>query len=177
MRRRDYYDINFILCFPLQVQRRGIIRNNGSLLPRLVFCRNNPPLLDDCNKRNRRPENNVSTKYQVVLSPLIVFADSTPIFWRSFSKRVFVPCHFHGERENFSRNSIFLFSVIVPLYLARSMLVFRIDSGCRIWRVSRDWERERAEIGLSRLRETTYPSSTRVQTASSKLFVWFLLSW
>lgn len=27
----DYYDINFILCFPLQVQRRGIIRNNGPL--------------------------------------------------------------------------------------------------------------------------------------------------
>lgn len=31
------------------------------------------------------------------------------------------------------------------------------------------------EIGLSRL--TAYPSSTRVQTASSKLLVWFLLSW
>lgn len=48
-----------------------------------------------------------------------------------------------SRRENFSWNSIFLFSIIVLLYLARSMLVFRIDSGCRIWCAlrKRTWNR------------------------------------
>lgn len=140
IRWRDYYDINFILCFLLQVQRHGIIRNNGSLRLASSPAENNPPLLDDCNKRNRRPENNVSTKYHRSSFPppscciRRFYARSFDDHFRSvFSFRATAT-----ERENFSWNSIFLFSVIVPLYLARSMLVFRIDSECRIWRASRE---------------------------------------
>ncbi|KAL0122176.1 hypothetical protein PUN28_007134 [Cardiocondyla obscurior] len=52
-------DLNARVSPPLSVtsvQRRGIIRNNRS--PRLASspAENNPPLLDGCNKRNRRPE-------------------------------------------------------------------------------------------------------------------------
>lgn len=125
MRQRDYYDINFVLCFLLAEPKT---RNNSvqrftspsSRLASPPTKENNPPLLDDWriarNKRNRRTERNVSTKYTASRSfssagTRRFYADLlTIVFEMSFRSR-------RSYRENFPRNSIpplpFL-PVIVP---------------------------------------------------------------